>query len=265
MISQCEGKLARFALLIGLALTFASTAAPAAASVCTLADHIKSANTNTAVGFCAAGTGHDIITITEDITLTEPLPPITGTITIEGGDHTISGAGQFRIFDVQDGGQLTIKQLLLIDGNGDSLQGGAVRAGRDAQLYVEDSSFLNNRARFGGAIGARGQSSVTVKNSSFKNNSAERGGAILLATSEAMIESSRFQQNLATESGGAIIIYRGEIAIDNSTLYGNVAGAGGAVYVNGGDVTLTHLTMMDNSASGPEGAGLRRGRQTRTP
>ena len=75
---------------IAVAALFAATA-PSSASVCTLADHIRSANTNTAVGFCPAGTSHDIITIAEDITLTEALPPITGTITIEGGGHTISG------------------------------------------------------------------------------------------------------------------------------------------------------------------------------
>ena len=241
--------------LVFVAAMVAGSAAPASASVCTLADHIRSANTNTAVGFCPAGTSQDIITITEDITLTEALPPITGTITIEGGGHTISGGGKFRIFDVDSGGRLTIKQLTLIEGNGGSLSGGAVRAQRDAQLRVENSAFHNNRARSGGAIGARHQSSVTVSKSSFKNNSAETGGAITLATSEATIESSGFRQNLATLSGGAIITYRGEIAIDNSTLFSNVAGAGGGVYVNGGDVTLTHLTMLDNAASGAEGAG----------
>ena len=74
----------RTIILIAFAALFAG-ASPAQASVCTLADHIRSANTNTAVGFCPAGTSHDIITIAEDITLTEALPPITGTITIEGG------------------------------------------------------------------------------------------------------------------------------------------------------------------------------------
>ena len=90
-------------LVCACCLSFCSTFIPAYAQdgVCTLADHILSANTNTAVGFCPAGTSHDIITIADDITLTEALPPITGTITIEGGGHTISGDGQFRIFDVQ--------------------------------------------------------------------------------------------------------------------------------------------------------------------
>ena len=60
---------ASVALVVAVAALFAVPAAPALASVCTLSDHIKSANTNTAVGFCPAGTSHDVITITEDTTL----------------------------------------------------------------------------------------------------------------------------------------------------------------------------------------------------
>jgi len=113
-----------FALLVVIAVAalFAGSA-PALASVCTLADNIRSANTTTAVGFCPAGTSHDIITISEDITLTEPLPPITDTITIEGGGHTISGGGEFRIFEV-NGGNLTIKNLTLTEGKATKGSGG---------------------------------------------------------------------------------------------------------------------------------------------
>ncbi|MCY3978704.1 MAG: hypothetical protein OXG23_11455 [Chloroflexi bacterium] len=42
-------------LLVAAIAFVAGSAAPALAAVCTLADHIKSANTNTAVGFCPAG------------------------------------------------------------------------------------------------------------------------------------------------------------------------------------------------------------------
>ncbi len=94
------------------------------ASVCTLADHIRSANTNTAVGFCPAGTSHDIITITQDIDLDAPLPPITSEITIKGNGYTISGSVEFRILDVE-GGQLTISDATLRDGN--ATHGGAIR------------------------------------------------------------------------------------------------------------------------------------------
>lgn len=117
-------------MLVIAVLALIAAQAPALASVCTLADHIKSANTNTAVGFCPAGTSHDIITIAEDVTLTEPLPPITGTITIEGNGHTISGDGKFRIFDINGSGKLTVKNLTLTDGFSDRQFGGAIKSAR---------------------------------------------------------------------------------------------------------------------------------------
>ena len=227
--------------------------------VCTLADHIRSANTNTAVGFCPAGTSHDIITIAEDITLTEPLPPITGTITIEGGGHTISGDGKHRIFEVDSGGRLTIKQLTLTKGNGGNLRGGAISLKREAHLHVEASSFRNNAAKSGGAIGASGvRNSLSVKNSSFVQNSAEQGGALALALDEALIENSSFSQNLARNEGGAIATWRGDIDINSSTFHSNVAKTAGAVFVDGGIVTLTHLTMLYNAATSGTAAGLRK-------
>ena len=158
----------RVILLIAVAAFFVGNG-PALASVCTLADHIKSANTNTAVGFCPAGTSHDIITIAEDVTLTEPLPPITGTITIEGGGHTISGDDQFRIFDVQ-GGNLTIKNLMLSEGRAD--HGGAVRL-QAGSLTVYDSSFVGNRTeKSAGAIYASG-GTLQIRDSRFEDNCAQ--------------------------------------------------------------------------------------------
>jgi len=254
--------MSRFVCILSLVFVAAMVAgplAPASASVCTLADHIRSANTNTAVGFCPAGTSHDIITITEDIALTEALPRITGTITIEGSGYTISGGGKFRIFDVDRGGKLTVKNLSLIAGYGGIEQGGAIRLQSDAQVRVENVTFRNNIAKLGGAIGTRGvRNSLTVKSSSFVHNSAEQGGALALALDEALIESSSFGQNLAWEAGGAIVAWRGDIDINNSTFHSNVAITAGAVYVDGGIVTLTHLTMLNNAASGGTGAGLRK-------
>ena len=169
MISQQFSRIALAVLLITATALFAAAATLAQSSVCTLADHIRSANTNTAVGFCPAGTSHDIITIAEDITLSEPLPPITGRITIEGGGHTISGDQQFRIFDVQ-GGNLAIKNLTLTDGRAD--HGGAVHL-QAGSLFVYDSSFVGNRTeRSAGAIYANG-GTLQISNSRFEDNCAQ--------------------------------------------------------------------------------------------
>ena len=248
---------ARIILLLAACALWTAARSPARAADCTLADHIESANTNSAVGFCPKGTSHDIITISENITLSETLPTIRGTITIEGGGHTISGAGQVLIFDVQEGGRLTIKQLTLTNGNGGSLSGGAIRVQRGGRLRVENVTFRNNSAHAGGAIGSVGQNnSIEIVNSHFAGNFAKHGGAVTILSGEASIDSSSFRQNLATVSGGAIRIFAGDVSITNSTLVSNIAPLGGGVHASGGIVTLAHLTMIDNSVSGPEGASL---------
>ena len=163
-------------LFLGAVAALFAGAGTASASVCTLADHIKSANTNSAVGFCPAGTSHDIITIAEDITLIEPLPPITGTITIEGGGHTISGDEEFPIFVVR-GGRLTINNLTLTKGyfEGSWEKGwaaaGGIQVRNGGKATVNDSTFIDNRSGRGhGAAIAVDSSELTVYNSSFVRN-----------------------------------------------------------------------------------------------
>ena len=257
----------RIIMLIAFGALFAG-AALAQESVCTLADHIRSANTNTAVGLCPAGTSHDIITIAEDITLTEPLPPITGTITIEGGGHTISGDNQFRIFDV-DGGRLTINSLTMTDGRSTESGGragpgggGAIKVRNRARLVVNDSHFSeNSSAGYGGAIFVSGRSHLTVHQSSFSNNRAVGdGGAIAFWYGTGDISRSSFIRNgtRRQQIGGAIFVGIGvDLNVTDSTFNGNSAGQGGAVgsevWTPGGIVpsktTLTHVTMNYNEAS----------------
>ncbi|MDE2777659.1 MAG: hypothetical protein OXI77_17160 [Chloroflexota bacterium] len=222
-----------FTIILG-ALIIAANLAPVSASVCTLADHIRAANTNTAVGFCPAGTSHDIITIGEDITLTEPLPPITGTITIEGGGHTISGDGKYPIFNV-DGGNLTINNLTLTKGNGvDYLPG------------------------LGGSAISADRSTLTVNNSSFVGNT---GSAIVLWRSTSEINSSSFLVNRKQYGyGGAIYVGQGvTLDVNNSTFSANHAASGGSALATNvstmrgiipSRVTLTHVTIVASRVAG---------------
>ena len=227
----------------------------------------RSANTNTAVGGCPAGTSHDVITITEDITLSEPLPPITGTITIEGGGHTISGDGKFRIFDV-NGGRLTLKNLTLekgkaTEGSGGFTYiinnehvlvdaGGALRLDGGAQVLIENTTLSGNSADAGGAI-ALLSGKLSGDNSSFVGNTSSEydGGAILLGQGAVTITNSSFVDNSAVWTGGALGVQSGSISVANSTFQDNVGPAGGGVlYMGGGDATLAHVTMLNNRAMG---------------
>ena len=241
-------------MLIAVLALLAVSVSPALASVCTLADHIQSANTNTAVGFCPAGTSHDIITIAEDITLTEPLPTITGTITIEGGGHTISGDGQFRIFDVQ-GGNLTIKNVTLANAKAKSSSALMVRDG--ARVVVENVAFRDNTAMSGGAAGTRDDGVfLSVRDSSFSGNSANDGGAITVAGGSVEIRDSDFSKNRATRRGGAIFALRGNLEVKNSAFLENIARTGGGVFVGGGDATLTHITILAGNYPADYGEGI---------
>lgn len=236
-------------LLILAFCSLASAIVPVQASTCTLADHIRSANTNTSVGGCPQGTSHDVITITEDITLSEALPPVTGTITIEGNGHTMSGDDKFRIFDVV-GGRLTLKDLTLTEGNWDG-RGGAVRLRNGGALTAKNTIFKNNWAHRGGAIAmVSGDVAATITGSSFAGNQSElQGGVILLHGGTATIENSSFVDNQAERAWGGVFHARGSrLSVTNSTFKGNAALAGGVLAILSGRASFTHVTMIDNES-----------------
>ena len=226
--------IARLILIIAIGAVLTATGSPAQGPVCTLADHIRSANTNTAVGFCPAGTSHDIITITEDITLTEALPPITGTITIEGGGHTISGDDKYPIFYVE-GGRLTINNLTLTKGNSEEYRhglGGSAIGAVDGKLTVNNSSFVGNT---GSAIVIWRSTSV-ISNSSFVGNRKGylSGGAIFVGQGVTLdVNNSTFSDNRAAGGGGAV-------ATKVSTMRGIVPSY----------TTLTHVTIVPSRGGG---------------
>ena len=236
------------------------TARPAPAPImppppCPLADQITAANTDAPAGGCPAGSGHDVIRLSEDIDLDAPLPPITSEITIAGNGHTLSGAGKFRILEV-DGGALTLGNVTLTGGK--ASRGGAILLRHGGRALVADVTFIKNSAFFGGAIATESAGDqLTVSASSFINNAAETsGGAIAIEGGSADISRSAFQDNRAQARGGAIAMLRGRAAISHSTVTGNAAVEGGGIYAIDGEITLTHLTVMNNHAEHILGAGI---------
>ncbi len=262
-------------LPVAVIALFAGLTVLAQAKVCTLSDHIKAANTKTAVGFCPPGTSHNIITISEDITLDEPLPAIRGAITIEGGGHSISGDGKHRIFDVNSG-NLTINNLTLTAGKAD--KGGAVRL-RAGTLAVDNSSFLSNRSETGGgAIFADG-GSVSVTASQFATNCVTRATHIV-ELDRSSAEAARAvdadgceratyywpspESMVATEQGdgGAISFENGaRVTIENVGFSNNKATSGGAIASASRSAVLTvtgssfsgNLAEVDGGAIVAEG------------
>ena len=225
--------------------------------ICPLPDQIIAANTDRAVGNCAAGNGADTIYMIRDFKIEAKLPPITSDITLEGNGYTISGENAFGIFEV-DGGSLTISDVTLIRGN--ASRGGAISLKNGGIANVADVTFWENSAFFGGAIATESVGDrLTVRNSSFVDNRADTsGGAITADGGLIEVSSSAFQYNQAVETGGAIAAFGGQVRISNSTISGNKALKGGGIHVKGAEATLNHLTLMNNTAERVSGAGIYR-------
>lgn len=256
------------------AIESASAIGPAptpAPETCTLADQIIAANTDAAAGLCPAGDGADTITLTENLILSAPLPPITSDITIDGAGHTISGDKRFRIF-ILDGGKLSLNQLSLVDGfsrsNGSAVlvyRGdltlsdckverhfnagfGVISTARQSALAISDCSFLDNE---GTAIFNRGTASIT--NTSFRHNVAELGGAIN-NSGDLTVSASRIVENSASLDGSAIAAV-GSTRVIDTRIIGNVITSpwsGAAIWHRRGNLTIVDSAISDNEADNDE-------------
>ena len=201
------------------------------------------------------------ITLTEDITLADALPPIIGEITIEGAGHTISGDDKHRIFDVA-GGRLTISDLTLAKGRApEEESGGAIRLRAGAAVSIDRSIISDSKAYHGGAIAMTNDGdSLTIVDSNIVENFAdEYAGAIYALRGSISISQSSFVRNRAAVVGGAIYMFGRRLTISNSTFSENYAGGfGGAIDMVSGDVTLTHVTMVRNRTSNAGGHAIAR-------
>ena len=234
------------------------------------------------------------------ITLASSLPAIVtattaGTLSVTGpgsSSLTISANnGNFRVFSINSGGNLTISgvtvsgskitssgtQLALgtggafdnygilsisdstLSGNSTSYRGGAIFNRNSATLSIANSIISGNSSNAGGAIFA--YSGVTITSSTISGNSASyRGGAIASAFScNAIVSNSTISNNIAGDKGGGIS-NQGSTnwSITNSTISGNTAGdQGGGVETNS-PISLSFSTVSGNSA-GRIGGGISNG------
>src|SRR5215207_500935 len=164
------------------------------------------------------------------------LPTITdgAGLTIDGGsaDITISGANQYRVFEVGSGAMLTLSNLTVADGAAAAdpdfgAGGGIFNAGT---LEVSNSTIsgnsAGNSAPGGGAPGGGifNGGTATVRNSTISGNSAIfDGGGIFNAGSTLEISNSTISGNSAAGGGGGINNFDGTATVSNSTLSGNSA------------------------------------------
>jgi hypothetical protein len=203
--------------------------------------------------------------------------PWTGTKTIAanttidgGGNISLSGVFGYRLFVVNSGVTLTLKNITLMRGyNPDSLGGAGVR-NNGGHLVLDRVTMhsMVDSAFDGGAIGTIG--AVDITNSTFYNNKATNGGAMFGSGSAAVIsiENSKLYENAATGTGtnqgqgGAIYVYNGaRVNIESSDLYNNDARRdGGAIFVaQNSTAVVTASQIRDNEAESNGGGIYSRG------
>ena len=203
-------------------------------------------------------TGTDTITLDfsgsdeATITLTSTLS-ITSAVVIDGAGFEISGDDSYQIFNI-DGGSLEISSLTMTAGSSES-NGGAI-AVSNGSLSMNNSVISNSASvGHGGGIYAD-NSDVVITNSAITGNTAGvdeavSGAGIFFAGGEEnslVIDKSGLDNNSATDDGAGLYVSGGIATISNTSFAENTAtDKGGALY-NDGSTTLTHVTIVDNSA-----------------
>ncbi|AGC78154.1 putative secreted protein (Por secretion system target) [Nonlabens dokdonensis] len=157
-------------------------------------------------------------------------------------------------------------------GNAANRAGGAFEI-IDGSLSITDSDVSGNDVNGtagtpapgnGGAIHITGATTTNILRSTFNNNSAGReGGALWNQNNSTMTVgfsildgNSAFGTDLSNDGGGAIFLNGGDFTITNSTISNNTATAnGGGIGNLNGSLTVSTTTISGNSA-GANGGGI---------
>jgi len=197
-----------------------------------------------------AGASTDDLDITANIVIFGNFATIqrTGTCTIDNN----AANGEFRIFEVKNGGKLTLQDVTVRDGcaDGSGDNGGGIAVAGGGELTVINSTLAGHRARNkGGGIYSNG--TVTIENSAIASNSAvSNGGGVLNGLGVTMtIRNSAFSGNTAGNAGGGIDNY-GTLTVINSTFSGNSATFSGGIVNELGTTKLSFVTVAENSGRG---------------
>lgn len=192
---------------------------------CSLTDAIRSANTDSSVGECTAGSEEDTIHLAGDVVLAAELPEIGGTLTIEGGGFTVSrdpSAPAFRIFSAE-GTEVTYRNLTVTGGSdGDGIwQAGGIWD-RSGVLTLENTTITGNEGN-----GVFSQYQMTVESSTISDNT---GSGIYAFYAILDIRDSTISGNDAV---GLLVGEFTDVVLTNSTVSGNdigVANSSSAFY-----------------------------------
>ncbi len=234
-----------------------------------------------AIGKASAG---DVIKVTGGVYTENVSVAKTLTILGEGALNTIiDGGGAGRVFTgtapvaLSD---VTIRNGAISDVSSAGWGGGIFTT---AVLTLTNVRVVSNSAYAGGGIAAHGYGTLLVlKNSEVISNvSTNGGGGIYVATNATIriantviaenqtgsvggggiynsqtlsLQNVTIRDNVvASANGGGIYQTLGETVVDDSVFYGNRSTSGAGMYIIGGNITATNVTVSDNTAESTNG------------
>lgn len=226
---------------------------------CTLVQAIQSANTDTSVGSCTAGSGADTIVLaggTYSYTTingtASALPDITSEITIEANGAIIQRtSGNMRIIRVDGNGDLTLNDATIRGGSGVNFAGGILN---DGTLTLNNSVVSNNSASGSNSTGGGilNNGALTLNNSAVNDNSVIGVGSIhgggVMNVGTLTLNNSDISGNQASAGGG--IANRGTTILNDSNVSNNtVSRVGGGIDNSEGTLTLNNSVISGNTAT----------------
>ncbi|MDM4723075.1 right-handed parallel beta-helix repeat-containing protein [Micromonospora sp. WMMA1363] len=216
----------------------------------------------------ANAAGEGILVLAPDCTYTltdgqdgNGLPPITGRLTFIGRNSTIVRAAvteKFRIFTVEGGGVLNLRQLTVTGGDTDTDGGGILVRDRGTATLVDTTVTNNTAEAFGGGVASYGV--TTVFRSTFSDNRANLGGG--LANHGTTTVASSTVENNSTRNGGGGAYSEGRFVMDRSRVTGNFAdaavgfGFGGGIFSFRDSATVVSNSVIANNVSANAGGGI---------
>jgi hypothetical protein len=174
---------------------------------------------------------------------------IDGTVVVDGGGLvTLDGEDLRQVFLVQAGGDLTLRDLVLANGDVSVGNGGALA--NYGVLTLERVTVRDSQALLGYGGGIYNQGRLVLVDSQVLGNvsgSGYAGGGIDNANGVVLIDNSRLEGNYADYGGGIDSV--GTLTVTNSTLQSNVARAGlGGGFDIGGTIFISNTRLVQNFA-----------------
>jgi len=190
----------------------------------------------------------DVIDITKNITIQGKTGANKDILNANSSDSYYAPTTKHRIFKVQNGTKLTLKNLTLKDGEATlGTGGGAIYLlSGSSEAELEGCIIEACKANKGGAIGCNKNSTVKLTNTTIKNCTAHTGGnaglggAIYAEGATVTMTGCTLTGNKADKGGGAIY------AVKNGSTRSNVTIEGGTIGGTGDDANET----IDSSGMG---------------